>query len=167
MNLDEVVSRFERVHKAGKGYSCRCPGHDDNKNSLSATPADGKILIKCHAGCETESILAAVGLKLSDLYSSNSHGHDPVIKYYPYADEHGEPLFRVCRTASKDFKAQRYESGQYVWGLNGTRRVPYNLPAVIGSKYVLIVEGEKDVETLREHGLIATTNPFGAGKWDD
>src|SRR4029078_4867523 len=107
------------------------------------------------------------GLKLSDLYSSNSHGHDPVIKYYPYADEHGEPLFRVCRTASKDFKAQRYESGQYVWGLNGTRRVPYNLPAVIGSKYVLIVEGEKDVETLREHGLIATTNPFGAGKWDD
>jgi len=33
------------------------------------------------------------------------------------------------------------------------------------SKFVWITEGEKDVETLRENGLVATCNPFGAGKW--
>ena len=30
---------------------------------------------------------------------------------------------------------------------------------------VFIVEGEKDVETLRKYGLVATCNPGGAGKW--
>ncbi len=30
---------------------------------------------------------------------------------------------------------------------------------------VFIVEGEKDADTLASLGLVATTNPGGAGKW--
>ena len=30
---------------------------------------------------------------------------------------------------------------------------------------IFIVEGEKDADTLAAHGYVATTNPFGAGKW--
>ena len=45
--------------------------------------------------------------------------------------------------------------------------VPYRLPDLL--KYpdatILIVEGEKDVETLERLGHLATTNPMGAGKW--
>ncbi len=110
---------------------------------------------------------------MSDLFIENGNGnghdknYDPVVDTYTYHDENGNPLFRVCRTALKDFKAQRYESGAFIWGVKGVRRVPYKLPAVIKSKTVIIVEGEKDVETLRKLGLVATTNPFGAGKWDD
>jgi hypothetical protein len=50
-------------------------------------------------------------------------------------------------------------------------RVLYRLPEVIeavGKGYpIFIVEGEKDVETLRNLDLPATTNPGGAGKWRD
>jgi putative DNA primase/helicase len=35
------------------------------------------------------------------------------------------------------------------------------------TKTVCIVEGEKDVEALSALGIIATTNPGGAGKWQD
>ena len=49
--------------------------------------------------------------------------------------------------------------------MNGVRRVPYHLPEVIAAEKVLVVEGEKDVETARTFGFVATTNAEGAGKW--
>jgi hypothetical protein len=36
--------------------------------------------------------------------------------------------------------------------------VLYHLREVIDAAIVFVVEGEKDVETLREHGFVATTN---------
>jgi putative DNA primase/helicase len=45
------------------------------------------------------------------------------------------------------------------------RLVPYNLPEVLKAKSVIIVEGEKDCETIKVWGLTATTNAQGAGKW--
>ena len=50
----------------------------------------------------------------------------------------------------------------------GVRRVLYRLPELCAADpaaEVFVVEGEKDVETLRRLGLVATTNPQGAGKW--
>jgi putative DNA primase/helicase len=43
--------------------------------------------------------------------------------------------------------------------------VPYRLPEVVKADHVLIVEGEKDVESLRALNLAASCNPMGAGKW--
>ena len=43
----------------------------------------------------------------------------------------------------------------------------YRLREVIEAEEVFIVEGEKDVETLRAWGFVATCNPGGAGKWRD
>ena len=49
------------------------------------------------------------------------------------------------------------------------RRVPFKLPELIegiGAAHpVFIVEGERDVLTLNELGIVATTNPGGAGQW--
>ena len=49
------------------------------------------------------------------------------------------------------------------------RIVPYRLPELIADiaaeRVVFVVEGEKDVDTLRDHGVPATSNPMGAGKW--
>jgi putative DNA primase/helicase len=169
MTLEEVLQHFSKSRKSGRDYSVQCPSHEDKKNSLSIGEADEKILVKCHAGCQTESILSAVGLKLSDLFTTNGNGKasDPVTHRYVYVDEHGSPLFRVCRTAYKNFFQERYESGAYIPKLNGVRRVLYNLPEIIKANAVFVVEGEKDVETLRGHGLVATTNPGGADAWSD
>src|SRR5262249_8753371 len=37
--------------------------------------------------------------------------------------------------------------------------------AVANERIIFVVEGEKDVETLRKLGVPATCNPMGAGKW--
>jgi putative DNA primase/helicase len=168
MDIIALLGKFERVKKNGRGFSARCPSHEDKKNSLSLTEADGgKVLIRCFAGCTAESVMAAVGLRLSDLFAEKkSAPKDPVTASYVYTDESGKPLFRVCRTASKGFYQQRFEGGKFVSGLGGVRRVVFNLPQVLKAKSVVVVEGEKDVETVRKIGIVATTNPGGAGKWN-
>jgi len=81
---------------------------------------------------------------------------------YVYADECGTPLFEVVRRPCKKF-FQRKPDGTA--GLDGVRRVPYRLNEVVLAEKVFLCEGEKDVETLRAVGLIASTNPGGANGW--
>lgn len=66
------MTLHDAIHYArmGKSLSLRCPAHDDRTPSLSVRPGrDGAVLIKCHRGCPTESVLAAVGLKWADICS--------------------------------------------------------------------------------------------------
>jgi putative DNA primase/helicase len=44
-------------------------------------------------------------------------------------------------------------------------RLPEVLQAVAAGTTIYVPEGERDVETLRSLGLIATCNPMGVGKW--
>ena len=88
---------------------------------------------------------------------------------YDYCDETGSLLFQVVRYEPKKFK-QRRPNGKdgWVWNLEGVDPVLYKLPELMAadpSKPVFFVEGEKDVERLIAVGLVATTNPMGAGKW--
>lgn len=67
--LETLLGRLPGAKKAGNGWSARCPAHDDRWASLSiAQSDDGTALVKCHAGCDTAAILAAVGLELRDLF---------------------------------------------------------------------------------------------------
>jgi hypothetical protein len=85
-----------------------------------------------------------------------------VLATYPYHDESGTLLYEVVRYEPKDFR-QRKADG--TWHLDGVRRVLYRLAELMKAETVYIVEGEKDVDTLRGIGLTATCNPGGAGKW--
>ncbi|MEQ9453829.1 MAG: DUF3987 domain-containing protein [Phycisphaeraceae bacterium] len=61
-----------RPKRSGKGYKAHCPAHNDKNPSLSITEGDdGKVLIKCHAGCKTEDVVAELGLQMSDLYAAS------------------------------------------------------------------------------------------------
>ena len=46
----------------------RCPGHDDRSPSLSVEHKHDKTLLNCFAGCETELVVAALGLTFADLF---------------------------------------------------------------------------------------------------
>ena len=63
------MSRVEGVRTTGHGkYVARCPAHDDKSPSLAIKEcSDGRILIHDFAGCETEDVLAAVGMAFSDI----------------------------------------------------------------------------------------------------
>lgn len=92
---------------------------------------------------------------------------------YNYTDEHGKLLYQVVREQyeiGKSFHQRRPDGkGGWINNLTGVKTTIYRLPEVIeavrSEKIVFIVEGEKDVETLRNLQLTATTNPMGAGKW--
>jgi hypothetical protein len=91
---------------------------------------------------------------------------------YDYVDEAGHLLFQVVRYAPKEFR-QRRPDGQdgWVWNLDGIPRVLYRLPELIeaigNDRPVVIVEGERDVDSLCKHSIPATCNPGGASKWRD
>jgi hypothetical protein len=69
MTLDEILSRLTNVKRSGGKATARCPAHADAQNSLSITKAgDGKLLIKCFAGCTVESICAALSMDVKDLF---------------------------------------------------------------------------------------------------
>jgi KaiC/GvpD/RAD55 family RecA-like ATPase len=69
----------------------------------------------------------------------------------------------------KDFRIRRPDGkGGWDWRI-GEQRVLYNLPQVVYAvekgRWILLVEGEKDADTLAGLGFVATTNYEGAGKW--
>jgi hypothetical protein len=67
----ETIAKFLGGRKGGAGWVARCPAHDDRKPSLSISDSDdGKVLVRCHAGCEQEQVLAA--LKSRGLWMENS-----------------------------------------------------------------------------------------------
>lgn len=93
---------------------------------------------------------------------------NPVIEeIYQYVDEHGEVRFECVRMKPKDFRQRRPSGdGEYVWSIKNVTRILYNLPAVLqgirDGEPIYIVEGEKDVETAKKLGIVATCNPMGA-----
>jgi hypothetical protein len=72
LSATAVVNRFDGLTKKGDGWLARCPAHGDKVRSLSIDVRDGKVLLKCFAGCTAEDIAAAVGLKTSDLFLDKS-----------------------------------------------------------------------------------------------
>lgn len=68
-NLDRLLSRLEKVKRAGRGYTACCPAHSDRNASLSVSEADnGSILLHCFAACQPADVLGAIGLSLGDLF---------------------------------------------------------------------------------------------------
>ena len=91
---------------------------------------------------------------------------------YDYTDERRGLLFQCVRYNNpKEFRQRRPADGNggWIWNLNGVRRVLYRLPELLApsTETIFLCEGEKDADALCGLGLIATTNPMGAGNWRD
>lgn len=100
----------------------------------------------------------------------------PASHVYKYTDERGNLLYEVLRIpepgGKKTFRQRQPDPqhpDKWKWNMQGARRVLYHLPEVLQARQngetIYLVEGEKDAETLRQRGLVATTSPMGAGKW--
>ena len=71
MELREITSRLTGVRRGGRGIAARCPAHDDKKQSLGLAEDNGRILIKCYAGCSTQSVITALGITWKDLFNEH------------------------------------------------------------------------------------------------
>jgi putative DNA primase/helicase len=57
----EAIAKALGGRRAGAGWTARCPAHDDHTPSLSIRDAEeNKVLIRCHAGCDQERVIAAL-----------------------------------------------------------------------------------------------------------
>lgn len=175
MTLQEILPLFSGVHGSGKQYSARCPAHDDKHASLSISEGDGgRILFNCHAGCASDAVAAAVGLKMQDLFQTTptqnaaySPTNAPAAVEYLYTDINGVPMAKKLRYPNKAF-CWLHPDGAGGWekGRGKIKPLPYNIAAVRDSAAVYIVEGEKDVNTLTRFGKPAVSLPDGAkSKW--
>lgn len=176
-----VLPKLEGVRKSGGSFTALCPAHEDSTPSLSLAPGkEHPVVFTCHAGCDRDSILAAIGLTWNDLCTPRDSKprdeawtkYGPAEVVYPYYDENGTLLFQVLRAPGKKFVQRRPDPAAksgWTYRLGETRRVLFHLPQLLenladGSE-VWIAEGEKDVLALERHGCTATCNPGGAGKW--
>lgn len=64
-----ILDHLEGVRSSGPDkYAARCPAHADRSPSLAIRLlADGRVLLHCFAGCETEAVLTALGLTFRDV----------------------------------------------------------------------------------------------------
>lgn len=70
--MDNILRLLEKVKKSGNGWVACCPAHPDKNPSLGLNQgADGRVLIKCWAGCESRDVMAAIGLGMKDLYGDS------------------------------------------------------------------------------------------------
>lgn len=182
MDVYDILSRLEGVTGGGGQYSAKCPAHSDQHNSLSVSIGEnGQVLLHCHAGCGPQEIVAAMGLTMRDLFAeitpdkafpvySAPKGNRPTAKFEAEYIYHGGDLKKVKMRQTdggKYFAWRHLKDGQWAKGRNGIEPGLYTstgggaLP-----RAVFLVEGEKDVDTLKGLGMAAVSLPDGAkSKW--
>jgi len=93
--IDNLLSRLDRVNKVSGGWRSRCPSHQSKSLSLAISEVDdGRVLLKCFAGCEALAILQSIGLTLSDLFPNDTK-HTPAQKHQ----------YRINKSAHETLKA--------------------------------------------------------------
>jgi AAA domain len=88
---------------------------------------------------------------------------------YIYKNAQGRLYMKVTRTDAKSFPTHHWDMNSGSWKSGWPKTViPYRLPELIAapaSEPIWICEGEKHTDNVAGLGLIATTNPGGAAKW--
>lgn len=178
---------------AGNKSVVQCPSHEDSTPSLTVGPGTSQpVVLHCHAGCEPDKIVADGGLDWSQVMAPEDPDATSVpvnmwtpagqaSHIYRYVDARGNLLYEVLRVPLAQGKKtirqrQPDESakGGFAWNLDGVERVLYRLPAVLEAvregHTIHVAEGEKCADALLgavPAGEQATTNPMGAGKWEN
>lgn len=171
VSLAALAQQCEGAHTDKQGWRARCPVHNGKgDDSLHLWEEQGTIRVHCFAGCDAKVIMDRLGV-------SPPKRETIPQAIYSYQDAKGYTLFQVLRLyqgTKKTFRQRRPDPvnpGKWIWKMEGVPDVLYHLPeveqAITLRHIVYLVEGEKDVESLRHIGLIATCNRGGAGKWSD
>ena len=171
---ETIVRKLEGTRPYKGGWVAKCPAHDDGRPSLIVQISkEGNLLLHCYAGCSFAEIVEALGVRQQDCFSELFMPIPPerkIVATYDYRDEGGKLLYQKVRYEPKEFSQRRpKEDGSWDYTMGDVRRVLYNLPEVLANKNraLIIVEGEKDADSLIGRGFLATTSPDGSCKWRD
>lgn len=187
MTAEELATllRAKKRHGYWHGY---CPAHEDRSPSLSIREEDGRVFLRCFAGCDIEDILKVLNLSFRDL-GSGSRGWQkricvpkairacgkkekkplgPPEAIYRYTNECGDVVAEKIRYAGKAFLWRRRDGHEWIWKVDRQSLPLYRLHEVKRASHICIVEGEKDADCLRrmvKPNWAVTTAPNGAESW--
>jgi|GEM_PF-1261288 len=170
--------------KGGGGYLVHCPSHNDTNPSLSVKDSDdGKLILKCFAGCSKESVKESLISK--GLYSPGDNydlpkgvfskfRNSPYRQHWTYTDKDGKIIGFVVKYQGHSSNSKKQYVPYFNNDGNGWRtgyrksedRPLYNLSKIAGARNaepIYIVEGEKCADALGKIDLLATTSLGGAG----
>jgi 5S rRNA maturation endonuclease (ribonuclease M5) len=174
-NVQDILNRLEKVKSTTDNqWTACCPAHEDKKPSLSINLADdGKVLVYCHAGCSHKDVVSAMGLTVKDLFAPSSAApakkNSIVRAAYDYRDFKGDLAYQILKKSDGTFSYRRPDAnGEWIYQVGDTPKILYRLPELLAAdndQIIFIPEGEKDVDSLTQLGLVATCNPFGGTKW--
>ncbi|MEM1913990.1 MAG: CHC2 zinc finger domain-containing protein, partial [Thermofilaceae archaeon] len=194
VNKDALLTFIENLveERGGKVYHekgwaiMRCPFHDDNHPSLAVNLENGRF--HCKACGETGTVIKLVegihGIERAEAVNilkrlgvlKQAKPQQEAVYYYYHHTENAELAYRKKKLrhadGSKSFVYEHYDYDKEVWVAGKPKDCPpllYNYhDAIIKARKenlpVFFVEGEKDVETLKALGFLATTSG-GANDW--
>ena len=173
MTAQAIADRLQAKPSGADSWMAKCPAHEDGNASLSIKHTGEKTLLHCFAGCTTDAVCGALGVKVADLFNKTATATAPapaprrLVATYDYTDEAGDLLYQVLRFDPKDFRQRKPDgNGGWLWILGDVRRVLFRLPdvtmAVAQGEPVFVCEGEKDCLALAKIGLCTTCNAGGA-----
>ncbi len=171
-----ICKGFDR---AGRGQGVRCHGYTstdgDYAHCTRPEHAGGIALHAGKGGGETyphrlRGPCACGTQHGADIRAIGEAQSAKTVAIYDYCDADGRIVYQVVRREPKAFLQRRPDGqGGFEWNLRGVEPLLYRLPEVLAAVEardpVWIAEGEKDCDTLRAHGLVATCNSGGAGKF--
>jgi hypothetical protein len=112
--LRTVYDALERHGADPRGpehkFTARCPAHDDRSPSLAVREgADHRALVWCHAGCDTEDVIAALGLQWADLFPPGHRhaGRSPILAWPSATHEPVDLVLQALRELGIDYRATR------------------------------------------------------------
>jgi 5S rRNA maturation endonuclease (ribonuclease M5) len=169
MTAADLAERIPNAIRDGRGWKAPCSVHrPDTNRSVKWHDEGDRVLLRCHATCRTEDVMAGYGLAMADLFHHphERRGGAVIIATYDYRELAGMVRYQTVRLEPKGFYQRRPDGrGGWINNLDGAEPLLYHLPELQGQRFCAGVEGEEDAATLMGLGLAATTNHGGAGKW--
>jgi DNA polymerase I-like protein with 3'-5' exonuclease and polymerase domains len=189
MDVKDITA--ENVAKAVNGkvdrdgsILCRCPVHEasgtHNPSLVLTITSTHRVLFHCRSqNCDAKEFqiihdyLVKCGLPRSHVGGSRADKESRYTYQHPDGTYAWTKTRFVTKTGKKRFRCEVFDETTKQWTSGRPDGMPllFNLAAVatVLVAYpmtpLLIVEGEKDVNTAGELGILATTNADGAGKW--
>jgi putative DNA primase/helicase len=190
--LHEVLRLLKGIKQSGSQWAALCPAHDDSSPSLAISEGDdGRVLLHCHAGCDTKDVVRRIGLSMADLMPPNGAGTKPckhpagrpqpgsreaALEYlvrqfgkpshvWDYHDRNGNVAGATVRfdtPTGKETRPMSLIAGKWVVKGMPEPRPLYGLPALAEASLVVVTEGEKAAEAARLLGYTATTSAQGS-----
>ena len=181
--LNRVLSKVKVERHVNGVYHCICPNHKDDKPSLHISMGDVKVVLDCKAGCEYSDILESIGMKPEQLYYDYYQKRDsskPDWRKFVESKEKKrlEAVYHYTRLDGEyAFSKLRFEGKKIIYGVFVNEKFKYGLPrdtprksfkaiygdvkaikqAITDNKTVFVVEGEKDVNSLKKRGYASFT----------